>query len=104
MEDNANMSLEKALEEYKIYKQIENDYCENINNCEKELLNLGINVRISENEYKPLSLVIEELSEKWSFLTDTRGQIIKQWICEQIAGIKNINFLLMIIEKLHKKQ
>jgi len=86
-----------------IFENIENNYNENIKNCEIVLSNLGITVRVNENEYKPLSQILEELSMKWSSLTDPRGELIKEWICKTIAGIRNSNFLNIIIENLHRK-
>jgi len=46
-------------------KRINETYQNNIEQIEKELLNIGIDIRKNKNEYRLLPKVLEEISTQW---------------------------------------
>lgn len=84
----------------RIYK----NYLNNVHKIEKELLNCGINIRKTEDEIKSFQEVIQELSERWGTLSKEENRIQKAYVCEQIAGTRNRNYLIMLVDNLTKSK
>jgi DNA-binding ferritin-like protein (Dps family) len=85
------MEFEKAI------KKMSETYEHNIKEIEKPLLNVGINIRKNETEYKLFSEIIDELSNMWTVLSKEENKFIKVFICEKIAGIRDRNYLITLV-------
>lgn len=83
-------------------KRINKTYQLNIEEIEKSLLNIGINIKKNEKEYKPFSDVLQEISMQWETLSTDENKFIKEYICRVVAGIRDMNFLKAIINSMHK--
>jgi len=83
-------------------KRINETYQNNIEQIEKELLNIGIDIRKNKNEYRLLPKVLEEISTQWDELSLEENKFIKIWICQTIAGIRDKNYLIALIDNLHE--
>ena len=90
------------MEHFNILKRINETYQKNIEQIGKELSYIGINVRKNKNEYKLLPEVIKEISTQWDELSMEDNKIHKEWICRTIAGIRDKNYLIVLIDNLHK--
>lgn len=80
-------------------KRISETYYFNIEEIEKELLKIGINIKRNEKEYKSFFEVLEELSVQWETLSTHNNRFIKKWICKVIAGIRDMNFFNVFMNK-----
>jgi len=89
------------MENNKTLEKINNTYQNNLEQIEKVLLNIGINIRKDKDELKSLSEVLEEISTKWDELSTEENKFINKWICMNIAGIKDENYLRVLIDKLN---
>lgn len=74
----------------------------NFEEIEKAFLNIGINVRKNENEFKSFPEVIDELASKWQLLSKPEDNILKEWICRILVGIRKSNVFKVIMDKLSK--
>ena len=93
----SNMENDKTLE------KINNTYQNNLEHIEKVLLNVGINIRKDKYELKPLSEILKKISMKWDELSTEENKFINKWICVSIAGIKDANYLNVLIDKMSKE-
>jgi len=87
----------------KTLERIDNTYKNNLEYIEKILLNVGINIRKDKYELKSLSEILEEISMKWDELSTEENKFINKWICISIAGIKDANYLKVLIDKMNKE-
>ena len=91
------------MENDKTLERIDNTYKNNLEYIEKILLNVGINIRKDKYELKSLSEILEEISMKWDELSTEENKFINKWICISIAGIKDANYLKVLIDKMNKE-
>jgi len=87
----------------KTLERINNTYQTNLEHIEKVLLNVKINIRKNKDELKSLSEILEEISTKWDELSTEENKFINKWICMSIAGIKDENYLRVLIDKINKE-
>jgi len=90
------------MENDKTLERINNTYQNNLEHIEKVLLNIGINIRKDKYELKSLSEILKKISMKWDELSTEENKFINKWICISIAGIKDANYLSVLIDKLSK--
>jgi len=86
----------------KTLERINNTYQNNLEHIEKVLLNVGINIRKDKYELKSLSEILKKISMKWDELSTEENKFINRWICISIAGIKDANYLNVLINKISK--
>ena len=86
----------------KTLERINNTYQNNLEHIEKVLLNVGINIRKDKYELKSLSEILKKISMKWDELSTEENKFINKWICMSIAGIKDENYLRVLIDKTSK--
>jgi len=85
-----------------VLERINNTYKFNLENTEKVLSNFGIDIRKNKDELKSLSEILEEISTKWDELSTEENKYLNKWICMSIAGIKDENYLRVLIDKMSK--
>ena len=86
-----------------VLERINNTYKFNLENTEKVLSNFGINIRKNKDELKSLPEILEEISAKWDELSTEENKYLNKWICMSIAGIKDENYLRVLIDKMRKE-
>ena len=91
------------MENDKTLERINNTYQNNLEHIEKVLLNVGINIRKDKYELKSLSEILKKISMKWDELSTEENKFINKWICMSIAGIKDENYLRVLIDKMSKE-
>ena len=87
----------------KILERIDNTYKNNLKQIEEVLLDIGISIRKNKDELKSLLEILEEISEKWDELSTKENKYLNKWICISIAGIKDENYLRVLIDKMRKE-
>ena len=90
------------MENDKTLERIDNTYQNNLEHIEKVLLNVGINIRKDKYELKSLLEILKKISIKWDELSTEENKYINKWICMSIAGIKDANYLSVLIDKISK--
>jgi len=70
------------------------EFGESINNVEKVLSRFKISLRDSQQSFRPLGDVLDDISKKW----DTLGDVEQSQIAEAIAGIRQRNVFLSIMQ------
>lgn len=60
------------------------EYGEDISNVEKSLRQVGISLRDSKDSFKPMNLVLDEIAQKWSKLTEVQQADVAKSIAGEI--------------------
>ena len=87
----------------KTLERIDNTYKNNLKQIKEALLDIGIDIRKNKDELKSLSEIFEEISTKWDELSTEENKYLNKWICMSIAGIKDENYLRVLIDKMRKE-
>ena len=80
--------------------RMEHTYQRNVEEIEKSLRNIGVNILDDSGCYRPFLEVLTDIKERWNkFSNDEKEtEIIKDSVAQSIAGIRDKEILKCILE------